>query len=105
MAYMVLKFWFPAADVIADASLVVVPLHFWKNVGLSRSRKILILSTISSSILITVVTIPHSIVLIRTPSRNTLIFAHIKVSTFCNTRTFHLTDIRALSVSSSATSW
>jgi len=105
MAYMVLKLWFPAADVIADTSLVVVPLHLWKNVGLSRGRKILIISTISSSILITVITIPHSIVLFRTRSRSTLIFAHIKASTFCSPRTFYLTDIRALSVSSSATSW
>ncbi|OAX33553.1 hypothetical protein K503DRAFT_869481 [Rhizopogon vinicolor AM-OR11-026] len=68
-------------DVVADVSLVAVPLHLWKNVGLSRGRKILILSTISSSLLITVVTIAHSSTLFRrTHSSNTLIFAHIKAA-------------------------
>ncbi|OJA10984.1 hypothetical protein AZE42_09308 [Rhizopogon vesiculosus] len=67
-------------DVIADASLVVVPLHLWKNVGLTRGRKFLVLSIFSSSLLITVVTIPHSITIFRTHSAAKIIFAHIKAA-------------------------
>ncbi|OJA10985.1 hypothetical protein AZE42_09309 [Rhizopogon vesiculosus] len=67
-------------DVVADVSLVAVPLHLWKNVGLSRGRKIMVLSAISSSLLITVVTIAHSLTLFRVHSSNTLIFAHIKAA-------------------------
>ncbi|KAG2351129.1 hypothetical protein BDR07DRAFT_131221 [Suillus spraguei] len=48
------------SDVIADVSLLVAPLQFWKNARLSRSRKmkILVLSSFGASILITVITIP-----------------------------------------------
>lgn len=72
-----------AADVIADFVLVVTPLKLWRNAGLSRSTKILVLSSFSSSILITAVTIPHSIILIkiRKVDMVTIIFAHVKVST------------------------
>ncbi|OAX33554.1 hypothetical protein K503DRAFT_851878 [Rhizopogon vinicolor AM-OR11-026] len=67
-------------DVIADASLVVVPLRLWKNVGLTRGRNFLVLSIFSSSLLITVVTIPHSITIFRTHSAAKIIFAHIKAA-------------------------
>ncbi|KAG2079229.1 hypothetical protein BDR04DRAFT_1063830 [Suillus decipiens] len=71
-------------DVIADISLVAAPLQFWKNAGLSRSKKILVLSSFSASILITVITIPHSVVLIvLTPSGNIIpitIIAHVKAA-------------------------
>ncbi|KAG1752805.1 hypothetical protein EDB19DRAFT_967543 [Suillus lakei] len=67
-------------DIIADASLVAAPLHLWRNVGLSRSRKILVLSTFGTSLLITAVTIPHSIILLKVHNTTTLIFAHVKAA-------------------------
>ncbi|KAG1764450.1 hypothetical protein EDD22DRAFT_776040, partial [Suillus occidentalis] len=67
-------------DIIADFVLVVTPLKFWRNTGLSRSTKILVLSSFSASILITAVTIPHSIILIKIHKADTvtIIFAHVK---------------------------
>ncbi|KAG2340978.1 hypothetical protein BDR05DRAFT_888978 [Suillus weaverae] len=67
-------------DVIADFSLVAAPLQLWKNVGLSRSRKILIMSSFGASILITAITIPHSVILFGPPTETTLIFAHVKAA-------------------------
>ncbi|KAG2068592.1 hypothetical protein BDR04DRAFT_767766 [Suillus decipiens] len=69
-------------DVIADFSLVAAPLQFWKNVGLSHSRKILVMSSFGASILITVITIPHSVVLILFSSETVtiLIIAHVKAA-------------------------
>lgn len=78
---MVLKWLFPTADVIADFSLVAAPLQLWRNVGLSRSQKILIMSSFGASIIITAITIPHSIILFRPMNETTLIFAHVKAST------------------------
>lgn len=71
-----------AADIIADFVLVATPLKFWRNTGLSRNTKILVLSSFSASLLITAVTIPHSIILIkvRKPDTVTIIFAHVKAS-------------------------
>ncbi|KAG1742813.1 hypothetical protein EDB19DRAFT_597143 [Suillus lakei] len=65
-------------DVIADVSLVAAPVYLWNNVGLSRSRKILILSAFGASILITTLTIPHSISLSMGHTATTLIFAYVK---------------------------
>jgi hypothetical protein len=67
-------------DVIADFSLIAAPLQLWKNVGLSRSRKILVMSSFGASIIITAITIPHSIILFRPLSETTLIFAHVKAA-------------------------
>ncbi|KAG2346165.1 hypothetical protein BDR05DRAFT_67365 [Suillus weaverae] len=67
-------------DIVADISLVAVPLHLWRNVGLSRNRKILVLSAFSASLLITAITIPHSIILLKVNNIDaiTLIFSHVK---------------------------
>ncbi|KAG2352952.1 hypothetical protein BDR07DRAFT_1367721 [Suillus spraguei] len=69
-------------DVIADLALVIMPLHFWKNVGLSRSRKILVMSSFGASILITAITIPHSVVLIlfSLVADTILVIAHVKAA-------------------------
>lgn len=67
------------ADIIADTCLVAAPLHLLKNVGLSRSRKILVQSAFGASLLITAITIPHSILLFKVHNTTTLMFAHIKV--------------------------
>lgn len=65
-------------DVAADASLIVAPIQFWKDVGLSRSNKILILSAFGSSVLITVITIPHSIMLFHSITETVVIVSHVK---------------------------
>ncbi|KAG1779451.1 hypothetical protein EV702DRAFT_102146 [Suillus placidus] len=67
-------------NVIADCSLVAAPLQLWKNVGLSRGRKILIMSSFGASILITAITIPHSVILFGPSTETTLIFAHVKAA-------------------------
>ncbi|KAG1859180.1 hypothetical protein C8R48DRAFT_605908, partial [Suillus tomentosus] len=67
-------------DVFADFSLVAAPLQIWKNVGLSRGRKILVLSSFGASILITATTIPLSVILFWPLSNTALIFAHVRVS-------------------------
>lgn len=77
---MVLKSLILTADVFADFSLVAAPLQIWKNVGLSRSRKILVLSSFGASILITATTIPLSVILFWPLSDTALIFAHVRVS-------------------------
>jgi hypothetical protein len=79
---MVLNFWDFVADVIADLSLVAAPLHLWKDMRFPRRRKILIMSAFSASILITVITIPHSIILFKIPRATPLLLAHVKVSAF-----------------------
>ncbi|KAG2146298.1 hypothetical protein DEU56DRAFT_787361 [Suillus clintonianus] len=67
-------------DVIADLSLVATPLHLWRKVGLSRSRKILVLSAFGASLLVTAITIPHSIILLKVHNTTTMIFAHVKAA-------------------------
>jgi hypothetical protein len=68
-------------DVTADASLVAAPLYLLKNVGLSRSKKILVQSAFGASLLITAVTIPHStLILYDVFNSTTLMFAHIKTA-------------------------
>lgn len=67
-------------DVIADVSLVAAPLYLLKDVGLSRSRKILVQSAFGASLLITAITITHSILLLKVHTTNTLIFAHVKAA-------------------------
>lgn len=67
-------------DIIADVSLIAVPLQFWKNVRLTRNSKILIFSTFGASFLITVITIAHSVMLFHCASEKTLIIAHVKVA-------------------------
>jgi len=89
---MILTLRLPAADIISDVALVAAPLHLWGDVGLSRNRKIVILSAFSASLLIVVVTIPHNVILIKYPGRTTLIFAHVKVSTLSPSVVLDLTS-------------
>ncbi|KAG1858637.1 hypothetical protein C8R48DRAFT_606217 [Suillus tomentosus] len=67
-------------DVIADVSLILAPLLFWKNTRLSSNHKILILSPFGASLLITAITIPHSVMLLHSASETTLAIAHIKAA-------------------------
>jgi hypothetical protein len=82
LCVMVLKFWNFAADVIADTFLVAAPLHLWKDLRFPRHRKILVMSAFSATILITVLTIPQSIILFKIQRETPLLLAHVKVSTF-----------------------
>ncbi|KAJ8582511.1 hypothetical protein M405DRAFT_561386 [Rhizopogon salebrosus TDB-379] len=67
-------------DVIADVVLVAAPLVLWRDIGLSRNRRILILSAFGASLLITAVTIPHNIMLMSFQGGTTIIFAHVKAA-------------------------
>ncbi|KAG1791913.1 uncharacterized protein HD556DRAFT_1206826, partial [Suillus plorans] len=67
-------------DVVADVSLILAPLLFWKNTKLSSNHKILILSPFCASLLITAITIPHSVMLFHSASETTLIIAHVKAA-------------------------
>ncbi|KAG1814986.1 hypothetical protein EV424DRAFT_1121891 [Suillus variegatus] len=67
-------------DVIADVSLILAPLLFWKNTRLSSNHKILILSPFGASLLITAITIPHSVMLLHSASETTLTIAHVKAA-------------------------
>jgi len=86
VASMVLKLCVIVADVIADVSLIAAPMQLWKNLAFSHSRKILVLSAFGASLLITAITIPHSIMLFNPHRRFVLIFGHVKVSTFLSLR-------------------
>lgn len=67
-------------DVIADVSLIAAPMQLWKNVGLPNSRRILVFSAFGASILITAVTIPHTIILFKYDTLVTLILVHVKAA-------------------------
>ncbi|KIJ63209.1 hypothetical protein HYDPIDRAFT_113820 [Hydnomerulius pinastri MD-312] len=67
-------------DSIADILLVALPIRFLRNVKLSRKRRILISSAFSATILITVVTILHSVVLFGPSSTGTIIIGHVKAA-------------------------
>ncbi|KAH7887021.1 hypothetical protein F5I97DRAFT_1093467 [Phlebopus sp. FC_14] len=74
-------------DAISDTVLVVAPIPFLRKVKLSKSRRILILSAFSASILISAISIPHSILLFYQTTNVTFLFAQLKsaVSLFvCN---------------------
>jgi hypothetical protein len=88
---MILNFFF-AADIIADVSLVAAPLYLWSNVGLSRSRQILVQSAFGASLLITIITILHSVYLTMGHTATTLIFAYFKVSTLSSSHYFVKSD-------------
>ncbi|KAG0707450.1 hypothetical protein DFH29DRAFT_895806 [Suillus ampliporus] len=67
-------------DVIADVSLIAAPVQLWKNVGFSRGRRISVLSAFGASLLITAITIPHSIMLFKLDTQTTLFLAHVKAA-------------------------
>lgn len=69
-------------DATADVSLVAAPLYLWRNVGLSQSTKMLVLSAFSASLLNTAITIPYSIILLKVHNMGkiTIILAHVKTA-------------------------
>jgi len=68
-------------DIIADVSLVAAPLYLMKNIRLSRSKKLLVQSAFGASLLITVITITHSmLLLLNVYNTVTLMFAHLKAA-------------------------
>ncbi|KAH7914270.1 hypothetical protein BJ138DRAFT_1144220 [Hygrophoropsis aurantiaca] len=67
-------------DTISDAILVVMPWRLLRDIKLSDNRRILISCAFSASLLITVVTILHSVLLFGNPSTVTVAIAHIKAA-------------------------
>ncbi|KAF9241286.1 hypothetical protein BU15DRAFT_45096 [Melanogaster broomeanus] len=68
------------ADIVSDALLIAAPVRFLRDVRLSQKRRILILSTFSASILITGVTILHSVLLLEVPTNYTVIIGLLKAA-------------------------
>ncbi|KAH7920471.1 hypothetical protein BV22DRAFT_1198873 [Leucogyrophana mollusca] len=67
-------------DTISDAILVAMPFRLLRDVKLSNNRRILISSAFSASILITIITIFHSVLLFGTPTALTVAVAHVKAA-------------------------
>lgn len=67
-------------DVTSDISLVAAPLYLWRNVGLSRNTKKLVLSAFGASLLNTALTIPHCIIILNVHKIDAtiVVVAHIK---------------------------
>ncbi|KAI6007895.1 hypothetical protein EDC04DRAFT_2780235 [Pisolithus marmoratus] len=67
-------------DVVADFSLVALPIWSLSAAKLSRSRRVLIQSAFTASMIITIITIIHSIILLTQESSGVLLIAHIKAA-------------------------
>ncbi|KAG2069005.1 hypothetical protein BDR04DRAFT_1056138 [Suillus decipiens] len=68
-------------DIIADITLVVVPLYLLGTIGHPRSSMILVQFVFGASLLVLAFTIPHSVLLLHDIfNTNALMFAHIKVA-------------------------
>ncbi|KAL4078103.1 hypothetical protein V8B97DRAFT_1210198 [Scleroderma yunnanense] len=67
-------------DVIADLCLVALPIRLLRGTKLSWMKRILIQSTFSASMCITIVTIIHSVVLLKDTSSGNLLFGHFKAA-------------------------
>ncbi|KAG8216475.1 hypothetical protein J3R82DRAFT_6586 [Butyriboletus roseoflavus] len=81
-----------------------MPTFFLRDVQISRGQRVLLVTSFASSICITIITIPHSILLFLPVSSTTLLMAHIKAALsviICNLlviltfiyRVFHKTDM------------
>ena len=70
----------PPADVISDLSLVVLPVYLLRRTKINQRQRIMIFSAFSASLLITAVTILHSVVLFTVRSNGTIVIGHAKVS-------------------------
>ena len=70
----------PLADVISDLSLVVLPVYLLRRTKINQRQRIMIFSAFSASLLITAVTILHSVVLFTVRSNGTIVIGHAKVS-------------------------
>jgi len=79
-------------NIISNVALVAAPVYLWRDEGLSRNRRRLILSAFSASLLITVVAIPRRAILNKYPGETTLIFIHVKVGTFSSSAVLNLTS-------------
>ncbi|KAI6158099.1 hypothetical protein BKA82DRAFT_996470, partial [Pisolithus tinctorius] len=67
-------------DVLADFSLVALSIWSLSATRLSRSRKVLIQSAFTASMIITVITIIHSAILFTQESSGILLIAHVKAA-------------------------
>ncbi|KAF9239317.1 hypothetical protein BU15DRAFT_74736 [Melanogaster broomeanus] len=67
-------------DVVSDFFLVALPVRLLRGAQLSRQQRILIFSVFSASLLITAVTILHSVVLLTSTSNGIIVIGHVKTA-------------------------
>ncbi|KIJ58059.1 hypothetical protein HYDPIDRAFT_103344, partial [Hydnomerulius pinastri MD-312] len=67
-------------DVISDIVLVTAPIRLLREVRMSKNRRILLLSAFSASLLISAVSIPHSVLLFYSMTNITLLLAELKAA-------------------------
>ncbi|KAG6334463.1 hypothetical protein ID866_4625 [Astraeus odoratus] len=67
-------------DVVADMCLVALPIRLLADAKLSRSGRILIQSAFSASLLITVVTVVHSVALLKDTSSGTFLLGNVRTA-------------------------
>lgn len=70
---------YSSADVISDTLLLILPLCFLRGVKIERDQRVLLVSSFASSICITIISITHSVFLLRPYSATSLILGHVKV--------------------------
>ncbi|KAI6121980.1 hypothetical protein F5141DRAFT_1211607 [Pisolithus sp. B1] len=68
------------ADVVADFSLVALPIWSLSAARLSRSRRVLVQSAFTASIIISIITIIHSVILLTQESTGVVLIGHIKAA-------------------------
>ena len=84
------------ADVLADALLLLGPVPLLRNVHLTKTRRALILSAFWSSILVTIISITHSVLLLHGADYLTSVLGQMKVSPKSARRPPTLTAIHPL---------
>lgn len=67
-------------DIVADVSLVALPIWSLSTARLSRSRRVLVQSAFTASIIITIITIIHSVILFTQESSGVVLIGHIKAA-------------------------
>lgn len=67
-------------DVVADFSLVALPIWSLSAARLSRSRRVLVQSAFTASIIISIITIIHSVILLTQESTGVVLIGHIKAA-------------------------
>ncbi|KAF8433043.1 hypothetical protein L210DRAFT_2757128 [Boletus edulis BED1] len=67
-------------DIFSDVSLVILPIYLLRRRKIDYRQRILIYAVFSATLLITVVTIFHSVVLFTTQSTGIVVIGHVKVA-------------------------
>ncbi|KAI9460782.1 hypothetical protein HD554DRAFT_2028542, partial [Boletus coccyginus] len=67
-------------DVISDAALVVLPIYLLRGTGITHRQRIMIYAAFSAALLITAVTILHSVMLFTAHSTGIVVIGHVKTA-------------------------